>query len=203
VRDWLNPSCILVVLLLIAAPGGALAHLLITWAPTQLELMTLEREVTRCGRRLDAEWDRMITLEQRAAQLRESVAVTAARVDWLPTRDRHGVFDRLAKALCDERVTIERLVFGEPIVYTAVSRADLLACEQVTALCTGDYAALTACLDRINQTNLPLRFVSMSWRRTDERLALALQLQVPFVPDETLREALANEADLPEKNDEP
>jgi hypothetical protein len=203
VRNWLTPRCVLIVLLLVAAPGAALAHLLVTWAPGQLELARLDREVARHAQQLDAELEQGIKLQQRTARLQELAAATAARAHWLPRRDQHEVFDRIAEALCDGQITIEQLALGEPSIYAAASRANLLACERVTALCTGDYGALTACLDRIENLDLPLRFEKLSWHRAGGQLALTLQFQVPFVPDETLREVLAKRAKLPEQDHEP
>ena len=47
-RHWLTPRCLLVALLLVAAPGAALAHLLVTWVPTRLALAGLNRSVAQC-----------------------------------------------------------------------------------------------------------------------------------------------------------
>jgi hypothetical protein len=190
-------------LLLIAAPGAALAHLLVTWAPDQYEVVKLKREVARHARQLDAELEESIKLQQQTARLQELVAAIEARSDWLARRDQHGVFDRLAAALCDPRITIDQLSLGEPTVYAAASRADLLACEQVTLACAGDYGALTACLDRIGALDLPIQFRKLSWHRAGGRLALSVQLQIPFVPDDALRELLADKARLPEEKHEP
>jgi hypothetical protein len=203
VRDWLTPRCILIVLLLVAAPGAALAHLLVTWAPIQLENIRLDRSVTRYTKRLDAEIKHSTELQQRTAHLQELAQATTRGSDWLPARDRHGVFDRIAEVLRDQHVTIEQFSLGEPALYAAVSGDNLLACEQVSALCTGDYAALTECVDRIEALDLPVRVSKLSWRRTGERLALALQLEVPFVPDQALCAALADKAGLPKENHEP
>ncbi len=202
-RDWLTPRCILIVLLLVAAPGAALAHLLVTWAPTQLENIRLDRGVTRYTKQLDAEIKQSAELQQRTDRLQELAQASTIGSNWLPGRDRHGVFDRIAEVLRDQHVTIEQFSLGEPTLYAAVARDNLLACEQVSALCTGDYAALTACVDRIQALDLPVRVRKLSWRRTGERLALALQLEIPFVPDQALRVALADEAGLPEENHEP
>ncbi|MBU0616418.1 MAG: hypothetical protein KKI02_01740, partial [Planctomycetes bacterium] len=53
-RHWLAARCILIALLLVAAPGAALAHVLLTWVPRQVALARLDREVTRERQRLDA-----------------------------------------------------------------------------------------------------------------------------------------------------
>ena len=202
-RHWLTPRCVLITLMLVAAPGAALAHLLATWAPTQIEVVRLDREMARDVRQLDAELEHVAKLQQQTARLHSVAAADEAWPDWLPERDQHGVFDRLAEAFRDERVTIEQLALGEPGVYAAASRTNLLACEQVSVLCLGDYAALTACLDRICELDLPVRFKELSWHRAGTRLELWLLLEVPFVPDERLRETLAHGAKLLEKDDEP
>jgi hypothetical protein len=203
VRDWLTLRCILIALLLVAAPGAALAHLLVTWAPSQLELLKLDRGVARDRHQLDAYLEQSTRLQQQTARLHEQAVAAEAYADWLPERDRNVVFDRLAEALRDERVAIEQLALGEPTTYTAVSWSNLLACEQVTIVCTGDYAGLTACLDRICELDLPVRFRELSWNRTGRQLTLSLQLRIPFVPDDALRELLAAEANLVKENDEP
>lgn len=202
-RHWLTPRCILIVLMLIVAPGATLGHLLVTWAPSQFEIATLSQQVARHTQRLDAEVEQSIELQQQAARLQEVAVASAARLDWLPARDQHGVFDRMAEALRDQHVTIEQLTLDDPGPYAAVSYADLLACERVTAVCTGDYAGLTACLDRIRELDLPVRFKGLSWHRAGARLGLWLQLEVPFMPDELLRGTLAAEAGLAEEHDEP
>jgi hypothetical protein len=203
VRHWLNPRCILIALLLVAAPGAALAHLLAAWAPTQIEIVRVDHELLRDAQQLDAELEQVARLQQQTARLQNLATATEARPDWLPERDQYGVFDRLAEAVRDERVTIEQLALGEPGLYAAASRTNLLACEQVSVVCLGDYAALTACLDRICELDLPVRFKELAWHRADNRLELWLQLEVPFRPDERLRETLARDAKLLEKKDEP
>jgi len=203
VRHWLTPRCILITLMLVAAPGAALAHLLATWAPTHIEIVRLDREMARDVQQLDAELEQVARLQQQTARLQDVATATEAWPDWLPERDQYGVFDRLAEAVRDERVTIEQLALGEPGVYAAAARTNLLACEQVSVLCRGDYAALTACLDRICELDLPVRFKELSWHRADTRLELWLLLEVPFVPDERLRATLAQQAKLLEKDDEP
>ena len=202
-RHWLSARCILIALLLVAAPGAALAHVLLTWVPRQVALARLDREVTRERQRLDVNLEQGIRLQQQSARLQELLTATAAQPDWLPQRDQHGVFDRLAEAFHDERITLEQLTLGEPVVCAAVSRTNLLACEQVTAFCSGDYAALTACIDRVCELELPVLVKKLAWRRTDTHLTLAMQLQIPFVPDQALRELLADKAELPEENHEP
>lgn len=196
-RHWLTPRCILVALLLVAAPGAALAHLIVTWAPERLALARLNAEIARNARQLDAEWKQNLALREQLATLRESRRKHSAHGPrWLAARNRHAVFDQIAVALRDERVSIEQLTLDEPGLHAAVSRTNLLACERITVLCAGSYAGLTSCLDRIIGLDLPVRFTELSWGRVDTQLSLSLRLEVPFVPDDVLREMLANAAGL-------
>jgi hypothetical protein len=205
VRHWLTPRCILIMLMLVAAPGAALAHLLVAWVPGHLEVVQLNRQISQDTQQLDAEWTDCATVRQRTERLQQVAAETRSgpRPAWLPQRDRHRVFDSLAEAVRDERVTIEQLTLGEPGLYAAASRSDLLACERITVDCTGDYAGLAACLDRVDQLDLPIRFAHLSWGCTRGQLALSMELEVPFVPDDALNKELAETAEFDEVGDEP
>ena len=44
-RHWLTRRCLLIVLLLVVAPGAALTHLLITWVPGKVALARLDHAV--------------------------------------------------------------------------------------------------------------------------------------------------------------
>lgn len=203
-RHWLTQRCIVVVLMLVVAPGAALAHLLVAWVPARLELGWLNGAVSRHTQQLDAEWKQCAELRARIDELQQAAAARGMlRSSWLPRRDRHGVFDRLAGAFGDDCVSVERLTLDEPGLYAAVSRSNLLACERIMVRCTGDYGELAACLDRVVGSGLPARFTQLSWSRAGTRLSLSLLLEVPFVPDEALRTVLADAAGLPEESHEP
>ena len=201
-RRWLTSRCVLVVLMLIVAPGAALAHLLITWVPGKFALARLDREISSDIRQLEIECELNTRLRGEVTQLQQAAVHGPSGSSWLPARDRDVLFDRLASAFRTDVVSIEQLTFEQPGLYAAEARTNLLACERVTIRCTGDYAALTACLDRVISLDVPARCADLTWRRGDNQLILCLQLKVPFVPDEPLRLALADEAGL-EESDEP
>ncbi len=202
-RNWLTPRCLLIVLLLIVAPGAALTHLLITWVPGRVVLARLNSAVRDDAGRLDTLCARTRTLVEQTGQLERDRAGLddPARRAWLPERDRDGVFDQLADAFRDERVSLEQMTFAEPSLYAALSRRLLLACERVTIDCTGEYSALTACLDRVAGVDLPLRTTRLAWTSSGPVLRLTLQVEIPFVPDDALRTALADAAKLEDKNE--
>ena len=202
-RPWLTPRCLLVALLLVAAPGAALAHLLVTWVPTKLALAGVAREVAQCAQRLESSHAQNVALFEQTRRLQETQQVQddRSRAAWLPQRDRDAVFDRLAEAFHADRVALEHLTLEDPALYAAASRTNLLACERLTIECSGDYAALAECLDRVNGLNLPLRITSLVWGRSGPRLSLTVRIDVPFVPDESLRATLASAAKIEEKNE--
>jgi hypothetical protein len=80
-----------------------------------------------------------------------------------------------------------------------VDRNNLLACERINIECTGAYAELAACLDRISALDLPVRMTRLVWSVSDDQLRLNLNADVPFVPDTNLRKQLADAARLPEE----
>jgi len=203
VRHWLTPRCLLIVLLLVVAPGAALTHLLITWVPGRVELARLDHIVRDHTERLDAVCTQTRTLLAQLGQLERSRATLddPAHRAWLPQRDRDGVFDRLADAFRAADVSLEQMTLAEPALYAAVSRQNLLACERVTVDCTGNYAALAGCLDRLAQLSLPLRITRLGWNQSPPQLRLTLHIEVPFVPDDALRTALAEAAKLEDKNE--
>jgi hypothetical protein len=203
VRSWLTPNCLLVVLMLIVAPGAALAHLLLNWMPMQLEVVRLDRTLARDTATLEAELEQGATLQRQTAKLREIIESPKFQSRWLPRRDRDGVFDRLAEAFRQDGVSIEQLTFDQPGFYAAATYGNLLACERVTVLCAGNFAGLSACLDRLPALEMPLAVRDLTWSRADDRLLLALKLDVPFVPDDALRKKLAEEAGLSEEIHEP
>ncbi|GEM_PF-7060106 len=198
VRHWLTPRCILVGLLLVVAPGAALAHLLVNWLPGKVVLMQLDGQIARDTAQLQALSEENDRLLSQVAKLRQTSAALeeSARAMCLPARDRDGVFEQLAGALRVDGVAIEQLTLGEPGLYAAVSRSDLLACELVTIQCTGPYAGLAACLDRLSSLALPLRVTQLAWGHAAGSLSLLLLVQVPFVPDPNLAAVLADRAKL-------
>lgn len=202
-REWLTPRCLLIAMLLIVAPGAALAHLLLNWAPIQMELNRLDRTLARDASNLTSEVEKGLELQGRNEKLSEAAQAALLRSRWLAVRDRDGVFDRLADAFRCDGVSIEQLTFDSPGFYAAASADNLLACERVTVLCTGDYGGLTACLDRLQALDLSIVVRDLNWSRGNERLTLALKLDVPFVPDDALRKILAAEAGLNEESHEP
>ena len=203
-REWLTSRCILIAVLLVAAPGAALAHLVVSWIPSRLEVARLEKEIARRTEGLDAEWRRCEELRAQRQMLRAATAVRdAAGARWLPQRDEHGVFDRVAEAFRDNRVSIEKLTMEDPKLYPVTSESALLAYEPITIYCAGGYTALTNCLDRLMELGVPLRCADLAWQRTGEKLELSMRLEAPFVPDEPLRTALADAAGIREQNDEP
>jgi hypothetical protein len=203
VRHWFTARFILVVLMVVAAPGAALAHLFLTWLPGRVELAQVSHAVWRDAAQLDAEWLQNARFRRESEYLRQAAAAVRGRpgAGWLAQRDPHRVFDHLAEVFSDPRISLEQLTLDEPGLYAAASRRNLLACEQVTVLCTGDYAGLTACLDRLISLDLPMRCEHLSWGLGDERLSLALDLKIPFAPADALRETLADAEGLEEDDD--
>lgn len=202
-RHWLTPRCVLVALLLVAAPGAALAHLLVTWVPTRLALSGLDRAAAERTQQFELSYEQTSELIEETQRLQQAQRALddQSRRAWLPHRDRDAVFDQLAEAFVAEGAALERLTLEEPALYAAASRANLLACERVTVECTGSYAGLAACLDRVARLDLPLRIAHLTWGQSGANLSLALQIDVPFVPDETLGAALANAAKIEEPNE--
>lgn len=203
-RTWLTPRFILIVLMLVVAPSAALAHLLISWAPGKVAVARLNRQVSQCKQQLDAECAQATELRQKIEQLQQNQTANSATSDsgWLPQRDQDGVFDALADVFRDPRVVLEQLILDDPALYAAASRRNLLACEQVTIQCLGSYETLCAGLDHVAALELPIRCTGLTWIQMGDQLALTVQLQVPFVPDDALRTALADAAGL-EEDDEP
>jgi len=202
-RHWLTPRCLLVALLLVAAPGAALAHLLVTWVPTRLALAGLNRSVAQCAQQFESSHEQSSGLFAQTERLRQAQQALddPSRQAWLPHRDRDAVFDQLAEAFGSDGAALERLTLEDPALHAAASRTNLLACERVTVECAGDYAALAACLDRIARLDLPLRIAHLTWGPSGSNLSLALRIDVPFVPDATLGAALANAAKIEEQHD--
>ena len=202
-RAWITPRTVLIGLLLVAAPGAALAQLLLTWVPERVTVLHLNHEITADTTAFDAAVAEESRLQAELQQLQQALTNISTRAAWLAHRDRDLVFDRLATVFRDDHVEIELLTLAEPAFYCAVSRENLLACERATVRCAGDYAALAACLDRLARLDLGVRVRELNWLRNETGLTLALQLDVPFVPDEALAKTLADAAGLSEGAHEP
>ena len=202
-RAWLAPRTILIALLLVVAPAAALAHLLLTWVPARIAVAQVNGDVSRDAQQLDVESQEEIRLQKEWQGLQRATASTAHAARWLPQRDRDLVFDRLAGAFQVDRVALERLTLAEPGLYCAARRSNLLACERVTVRCVGDYASLSNCLDRLANLDLPMRVTHLTWGRGAAGLTLGLEVEVPFIPDQTLAKTLADAAGLEEKTDAP
>lgn len=204
VRDWMTPRFILVAALLVAAPGAAVAHLLATWLPDRLAVAELQEEIATTTCQLETEWAQSERFQQEVDQLRQRNADNddASRIRWLLQRDRDAVFDRIADAFRDERVSIEQLTLDEPALYAAVSASNLLASERIMVKCSGDYGALAACLDQVTALEIPVRIQYLNWSYGHGDLELEADLDVPFVPDAALRDVLAQDAGLEDDADE-
>ncbi len=202
-RAWLTPRTMLTVLLLVVAPGAALAHLLVTWLPERLAVVHLNREVTQHQQALDAEWQQGTRLQAELTRTQEALQAAHSQPCWLPRRDKDLVFDHVAAAFRAADVALEQLTLEDPGLYAAASRKDLLACERIAVRCTGSYAGLTGCLDSVAALDLPARVTQLAWGRGEGALALGVQLEVPFVPDATLTKLLADAAGLEEDSDGP
>ncbi|MEW6250905.1 MAG: hypothetical protein AB1716_09680 [Planctomycetota bacterium] len=196
-REWLTARCVLAGLLVVGAPAAALAHLLLHWEPSHGAVVRLTGQMQRATEELErtsAETTRLV--QERAALAQRRSHDGADRPEWLPRRDREAVFDCLAEACRDPRVSIERLTLDEPTLYAAQSRTNLLACERASLDCTGAYTALAACLDHLSQAPLPLRVTRLVWSTGGADLALTVEAEVPFAPDDDLARKLADAAGL-------
>jgi len=189
-RPWLKPRCVLVVVLLVVAPGAALAHLFTAWLPGEIALRGVRQALARDSETVARETAAAAELWQKL-EAPSGKAGAERCVSWLPGRQRNEVFERIAAALRQPEVTIEELTLGQVGVYAAVSPAALLACERVNVRCQGDYAGLTVCLDRLAELKLPVCVTELRWERHGKRLELWMQLAVPFEPDEELAGELA------------
>jgi hypothetical protein len=202
-RPWLTPRCILVALLLVVAPGAALAHLLVTWVPARLALTGLSRAVTRQAQEFESSNAHRAALFEQSQRLKAAHEALAerSRAAWLPHRDRDAVFDQLAEVFGTHGAVLEHLTLEDPGLYVAAARTNLLACEHVAVECTGDYAVLAAGLERASELDLPLRIAHLNWGPSDTKLRLSIRFDVPFVPDATLAKALADAAKLEDKHE--
>lgn len=196
-RAWLTPRCILVVAMLVLAPGAAIAHLLLTWFPGTVAVAALRTAIDRDAARAEQTSSEIRDVQRQLAAARAGEQAESQRpVAWLPQRDRYGVLEQLSLAVDEPGVTVEQLAMHEPKLFCAVSRQELLACEKIALRAAGDYVGLTHCLERIANLGLPMRVTAAAWQAAADKVHLVLELEVPFAPDDKLREALADEARL-------
>jgi len=111
------------------------------------------------------------------------------------------VCEKLGKTLSDDRILVQKLKLDAPRLYAVVPPRDVVACEDITIECRGDYPALTGWLDRMAGLDVPVRFKRIAWRRERGRLTLTTRVEVPFVADPALRAALVGEAELEETDE--
>lgn len=185
---------VLVVLMLVVAPTAALVHLLLSWLPGTVAIARLDYQTQAAARDFERVSTELESVEKGIRKLRAAAAQgdRHARAGWLPKQDRQGVLKAVARALDDERVSVEQFTPADPALYAGVSRSVLLACDAITVVCAGEYDALTACLDRLADLEYPKRFAEVGWTRSGQTLRLTVRLEFPFVPDDALRDALAD-----------
>ena len=197
-RHWFKVRPIVVMVLLFAAPLGAIAHLMVTWAPQTIAVRRLAYAIP----------EQTNALTQNVQAL-EQVRSTTARLQalatehggpgqrrWLPEPCHNEISNTLAATLQGRGIVVEDLTFDEPALYTATADGDVLACECVSARCRGSYTNLTAALDRLSHEDLPLSITQLEWQRNDSDVTVTLHLRIPFVPDAQLDAALRDEAGL-------
>lgn len=202
--NWLRPRPLMVMALLLAAPVGAIAHLMITWAPGALTVKRITDALVPGARSVTADIQQLAQVQADTARLERLAAQhsAAAPTHWLPQRDRNGVSDTLAGTLQGGGVVVAQLQFDEASLYAATSEGELLACENVVLVCRGSYAGLADCLDRLHALELPVRITNMTWQRDETNVELTLAVQVPFVPEGELEAALQEEAGIEDEEDE-
>jgi hypothetical protein len=186
-------------LLLVAAPGAALAHLLLHWAPLRVAVSRGRADVEHDAQAIETAQAQIVIVQTHRTRLDQTrTQRDAAAAPWLPQRDRDRVFDQIAAAFRDPRVFVDRLTLDDPGLYAAASRDNLLACERAVVDCRGSYEVLAECLDRLMGQNLPLRVDRLAWTASGMQLRLTANLEVPFVPDAKLAARLATAANLKE-----
>jgi len=203
VQPWLTPRCVLLLLLLVGAPVAALAHALIAWVPATVVVARLQRQTARDAAETEAQWRECRRIQQEMTRLRAIAAEHRRRTvpPCLPERQSHAVCEKLGKTLSDDRILVQKLKLDAPRLYAVVPPRDVVACEDITIECRGDYPALTGWLDRMAGLDVPVRFKRIAWRRERGRLTLTTRVEVPFVADPALRAALVGEAELEETDE--
>ena len=202
-RPWLTPRCVLLLLLLVGSPVAALAHALIAWVPATVVVARLQRQTARDAAETEAQWRECRRIQQEMTRLRAIAAEHRRRTapPCLPERQSHAVCEKLGKTLSDDRILVKKLKLDAPRLYAVVPPRDVVACEDITIECCGDYPALTGWLDRMAGLDVPVRFKRIAWRRERGRLTLTTRVEVPFVADPALRAALVGEAELEETDE--
>lgn len=202
-RPWLTPRCVLLLLLLVGAPVAALAHALIAWVPATVVVARLQRQTARDAAETEAQWRECGRIQQEMTRLRAIAAEHRRQTapPCLPERQSHAVCEKLGKTLSDDRILVQKLKLDAPRLYAVVPPRDVVACEDITIECRGDYPALTGWLDRMAGLDVPVRFKRIAWRRERGRLTLTTRVEVPFVADAALRAALVGEAELKETDE--
>jgi hypothetical protein len=190
----------MLMLLLGGAPAAALGHLLLTWLPPAVAVLRLQRQAARETVEIEAEWREYHRIREQVTRLRGIASQHDGQraSPCLPNRQPHTVFEKLGQLLSDERISVRQLKFAEPCLCAVVPPRDVLACEDITLECSGDYAALSQCLDRMLSLDVPVRCRQMVWLGEGDALRLTAQIEVPFVADAVLRQELIGEAELEE-----
>ena len=197
-RSDLRTPYLLLLALLIGAPLAAMLPLFVSWLPAQIRAARLKSNVETLSARIASDSRAVRALRARIdiARRERAERQDAAEARWLSHRDERSVFDHCAAALSGAPVTVKRLVIEPPRLFAGKSRANLLAADRVEAVCSGDYAALTQCLDALAAVAIPLRCSELIWRRQGREQELRLTLDAPFVPDAALAAELAERSDL-------
>ncbi|MGE0481423.1 MAG: hypothetical protein AB7Q17_13225 [Phycisphaerae bacterium] len=196
----MEPRCALVIGLLAAAPLAVLVHT-VGWC---LPALHAEQCHARCLADEQAEIEAALAdcraLRARAAAIRGLADQASTRLpeSWLPERRRDFVFDQLAAAVTLPGVRVHAIQARPPTAYPGGSRDRLLAAERISLDCRGEYGPLTRALDGLSAFDPPLRITSVHWWPRDDALALTLDVEVAFVPDDEQRIALADAAGLDE-----
>ena len=203
-RHWLRPRPLLVILMLVVAPGAALAHLLINWAPESLALNRMTRDLHQHAAALEAYVSALATLQQQTTQMRELADKQSNRIkqQWLGKRAQDDVSEQIADALEGDGVRVDRISFGSPALFAAAEEAGVLACEDVSVACSGSYEGLVLRLDAFEKLDLPCRLTHTAWSRDRGAIEVTLDLQVPFLPEGELDAALRVEAGINEDDDD-
>ena len=204
IRHWLKPRPLLVVLMLVAAPGAALAHLLIHWVPESLALRRLTTDVRERSDELQGQTVKLAELQAQAKEMRKlvNIQVDQLKTQWLEKRTQDEVSEIVANTLEGDGVQVDRISFGSPALFAADEQAGVLACEEVSVSCSGNYEGLVRGLDAFEQIALPYRITHMAWSCNRSSIQLTLDLQIPFVPDKELDKKLSMEAGFDEGGDD-
>lgn len=197
-RSELRTPYLLLLALLIGGPLAAMIPLFVGWLPAQLRALRLKANVETLSARIASDSREVQGLRAKIeiARRERNDRQGAETARWLSQRDERSVFDHCAAALSGAPVTVKRLALEPPRLFAGQSRENLLAADRVVAVCSGDYAGLTQCLDALAEVAIPLHCSDLTWRRQGRAQELRLALDVPFVPDAELAAKLAERSDL-------